>query len=109
MNNGFLQIDVSSSKEKEDDDIIKIRFGDDEIIQMNFTKFFFQSKYLRGKLNAFNSIQDEIYEINMKMKISVECIKSFIQLVQEKKVNIPIESYKDICTLLEYFCIQKFK
>ena len=38
------------------------------------------------------------------MKIQEESIKLFIELIQEEKVELPIEHYKDIYTLSEYFC-----
>ena len=110
MSKHLLQIDASKSKDNNDDDLINIRFQNSEVIQANFPKLFIQSKYLRDKYIYFeglNSIQNELDDLENKMNISTESIKYFIELVENEKVEIPIERYKDVYTLCEYFCIPK--
>ena len=106
MSKSHLQIDFSKSKR--DKDLIEIKFQNDDSVQVNFSKLVCHSKYIRDKYNyseALNSFQQEIDEIEQNMKIKEESIKFFIQLIQEEKITFPIEHYKDIYTLSEYFCV----
>lgn len=107
----FLQIDVSNIKDQADENFIKIRFQNDDAFQVKFSTLINKSKYIRNKYKyseALDSIQEEIEEIEDKFNISEESIKDFFHLIQDEKVNIPIERYRDIYTLSEYFCITKF-
>ena len=105
---GNLHIDVSKAKVQREEDLIEIPFQDEEVFQVNFYKLIHQSKYIRDKYKyseAINLIQCEIKEIIRKYNIKEESIKFFIQLIQEEKITLPIEHYKDIYTLSEYFCV----
>ena len=111
MSNHLLQIDISKSKQANKKDLFQIRFKNSDTIQLNFPKLFIQSEYIQGKYKypeALDMIQDEFDNIENKMNISEESIKSFIQLIDDDQVKIPIERYKDIYTLSEYFCLHDF-
>ena len=106
----LLQIDVSMYGYEPEEDLIIIRFPNEEYIQINFAIFFIKSKYIRDKYKyceAFDSIQSEIDEIWDKLHISSESLKYFFKLIEDDKVNIPIELYKDIFALSEHFHTQK--
>ena len=109
MSKNLLQIDVSSPNKEED--LIHIKINEDETISVNFCKLVKRSKYIRDNYKyseAIDFLQPEITEIQNKYHIKEENIKCFIQLIQDEKISIPIESYKDIYTLSEYFKIHTF-
>ena len=112
MDKSILKIDVSKKKcESDEEDLIKIKLSNGEIIETNFSKLIKQSKYIRDKYKyseAQHLIQHEMNQIKTDMHINNESIKLFIQLIQEEKVNIPIEHYKDLYALSDYFDIPKF-
>ena len=112
MDKSILKIDVSKKKcESDEEDLIKIKLSNGEIIETNFSKLIKQSKYIRDKYKyseAQHLIQHEMNQIKTDMNINNESIKLFIQLIQEEKVNIPIDHYKDLYTLSDYFDIPKF-
>ena len=47
MNKELLYVDISKSKKEED--LIEIRLGNEEVAEINFSKLFNQSRYLRDK------------------------------------------------------------
>ena len=107
----YLQIDVSKKKYEAKEDLVQIRFQNNDAFQINFTKFFIQSNYFLDKYKyseALNSIQEEIDNISNKFNISDESMKYFLEFVSTNKVNIPIDHYKAFYTLSEYFSIPKF-
>ena len=111
MNRCLLHIDVSDSNDNIEDDLIKIKLSEEDVVQLNFTQFFIRSKYLRDKykyLDAINSIQNEILEMKQINNIQEESIKIFFELLEEEKITIPIEIYKGIYKLSEYLNIPKF-
>lgn len=112
MSKRVLQIDVSNSEyETDDEDLIKIILENEDIIEINFSTLIHESKHIRNKYKypeALDTIQNEFDEIQKRYKISSECIKLFIQLIQQEKVSIPINHYKDFYILSEYFCIPRF-
>ncbi|KAK8837309.1 hypothetical protein M9Y10_036740 [Tritrichomonas musculus] len=112
MSKSIFQIDVSNSEyEPEEEDLIKIILENDDIIYVNFSNLIHKSKYIREKYKyseALNSIQDEIDEIKNRLKISPVSLKLFMQLIQQEKINIQIDHYKDFYILSEYFYIPKF-
>ena len=72
MEEHLIQIDVSNSKYKTKDDLIKIKFENEEDIQINFTNFFIQSKYLLDKYKyseGLDSIQNELDEMKNEFDI----------------------------------------
>ena len=103
----IFQIDTPSLiNEQEDEDLIKIKLKNDDIIEIKYSKLVNQSKYIRDKYKyseAIYSIQTEIEYIVNQMKINDNSIKFFIQFIHEEKVAIPIEYYRDIYILSEYF------
>lgn len=106
----LLQIDVSDS-ETNSDDLIKLKFGNDDIVHVNYYKLVYQSKYIRDNFSyseALTSFQAEIEKIEDKLKINKESIKLFIQLIQQEKVSITYDHFKNFCTLSNYFCIPRF-
>ena len=110
MSKYLLSVDVSKSQLIEEDSI-DIRFTSGSLIQVKFSRLVSQSKYVRDKYKyseAVNFFQLEIDKLENEFKIKEESIKHFIQLIQEEKVNISIEHYRDFCTLSEYFCIPRF-
>ena len=112
MSQHFLQIDVSNSKCKEsENEMIKISIKNEDVLQVNFANFFIQSKYIRDKYQyseALLLISTEFEKMRSEFNVSYESIKYFIQLVQQEKVNIPIEQFKNLYILSEYFNIPKF-
>lgn len=46
MEKGFLQIDVSNSRNQAEEDIIEIKFEDEDVLQVHFSKLIRQSKYI---------------------------------------------------------------
>ena len=109
MNNHLLQIDISQSKYKTDDDIIKIVIRNDEVLQINFSKLILHSKSIRDKYKyseAVKLLPAEINYLKREMYISDESLKYFVHLIQDEKVNLPIENYKDIYALSAYFHFQ---
>lgn len=110
MSEPLIQINISNSNYNMDEDLVEIRFRDENVIQINFVKLFAQSKYFRDKYKyseAINYIQEEIEKIEEDLHISNEIIKFFFQLIQEEEVNIPLKHYNDFYKLSEYFCTQK--
>ena len=92
MSKHLLQIDVSKYEHgyKPEEDLIKIRFQNEEYLQINFPRFYSQSKYIRDKYKyceALDSIQSEIDDIDNKLHISDDSVKSFLKLFEEDKVN----------------------
>lgn len=78
MNSNILEVDLSRS---ENDDKIKIEIGVSESVDVNFPKFFLQSKMIQEKYKyseAIENLQNEIYDIKNKNKISNENLKAFI-------------------------------
>ena len=106
-----LEVDISESLyEPEDEDIIEILLSDKTVVQVDILKLFFLSKYIRTKYNYLEVnkvLQFEFENCERKMKISKESIKRFIDIVQNEKVTIPLEYYKDLYILSEYFGVQK--
>ena len=110
MSEPILQIDISNLEYNMDEDLVEIRFRDENVFQINFFTLFAQSKYIQDKYKyweSINSIQDEIEKIEEEFHINGAIIKLFFQLIQEEKVNIPLKHYKDFYTLSKYFCTQK--
>ena len=106
MNKELLYVDISKSKKEED--LIEIRLGNEEVAEINFSKLFNQSRYLRDKYKyseCIELIQEEIHHIKENTNVCDKSMKLFIELVSEDKIKFPIEHYKDIYTLSEYFCI----
>ena len=106
MSQKLLQVDISKSKRE--DGFVQIRFKNEDVIQVNFSKLVDQSKYIRDKYKyseALSSVQYEIEEIEEKMDINDESVKIFMQLIQDEKVDLPIEHYKGVYTLSEYFYV----
>ena len=56
MTKSLLKIDISNSKNEIKDDLIKIKFQNEDDVQINFTNFFFQSKYLLEKYKYSEAI-----------------------------------------------------
>ena len=111
MSDYLLQIDLSNLDNKIENDLIKIRFGDEDVIQVNFSKLVNKSNYIRDKYKyseALDLLQAEIEEIETNYNINEKSVKLFIQLIQEEKINIPVEHYKNFYTLSEYFQIPQF-
>ena len=105
MSKDLLEIDISKAKREED--FIEIRFRNEEVVQVNFSKLFNQSKYIRDKYKyseGIEFIQQEISDVEENMHISYESIKHFIKIIDEEKIKFGIEHYKNIYTLSEYFC-----
>ena len=110
MDSSFLKIDISKTNYEEDDDFLKIRLKTDEILQIDYSKLIKQSKYFRDKYTyseALNSIQAEMDEIEGRLKINNESIKYFTQVIQDEKIQIPIERYRDLFILSKHFHIKK--
>ena len=108
MSKQLLRIDASSLKNKKDEDLTKIKFKNADDLQIDFSTFYIKSKYLLDKykyFEALESIQSEIDEIKQKFDMNDESIKCFIKLIEGEDVDLPIEHYKDIYRLSEYFCI----
>lgn len=105
-----LPINVSNSKYESKEHLIRIIFGKEDSLQINFSKLFIESEYLRTKYKyseAFDFIQNELDEIKKKMDLNDEIIKLFVQLIEEENVVIPIDYYKNFYALSEYFVIPK--
>ena len=101
----LLEIDISKSKR--DEDLIKVRLGNDEVVQINFSKLYLQSKYLQSKYKyseGIDLIQQEIQDIEEKKNMNTTSIKLFLTIIEEEKVQFLNEHYKNIYTLSEYFC-----
>ncbi|WP_334089839.1 coiled-coil domain-containing protein, partial [Helicobacter typhlonius] len=105
----MLEIDISgSNKEKDSEDLMKIKLRNQNTVQFNFSKLLLRSKYAFEKCSEImTSIEREIIEFENKYEIKEEIMKEFIEIISEDKVFIPIEHYKDIYTLSKHFCISK--
>lgn len=100
----FLQIDGSKSHyEPDDEDLIKIKIGNENIHQFNFLNF--SDKY--SYTEALIAIHNKIYEIEDTVQIKEESIKLFLQFIRDEKVSLPIEHFRDVYILSEYFKITK--
>ena len=47
MSKRLLQIDISKSEYEKEEDLVKIKFKNEDYLQINFTNFFFKSKYIQ--------------------------------------------------------------
>ena len=56
MSDYLLQIDLSNLDNKIENDLIKIRFGDEDVIQVNFSKLVNKSNYIRDKYKYSESL-----------------------------------------------------
>lgn len=105
----MLEIDISgSNREFDGGDLQKIKLKSQNTVQFNFSKFLFRSQYACEKCSEIlKSFEREISKIEDEFKIKEEIIKEFFEIIQEDKVFIPIEHYKDIYKLSKHFCIPK--
>ena len=89
-----LQIDISKSKyEMKKRDKINIKLGDEEIIQVQYSEFFLQSKYIRDKYKyseGSDHLQTELDNVEQKYNINKSSVQIFFELIQEGKVSVPI-------------------
>ena len=83
----------------------------EDLVEVRYSKLVRESKYVRDQYKyseAKNCIQQEILKLEEEYGISDESIKSFIELVEEEKVEIRHEIFKDIYTLCRYFKSNKY-
>ena len=113
MSQSFLQIDATNFEyEPDEEDLIELRLRNEDHVEICYSKLVKESKYIRDKYKyweAKNYIQQEIAELEYEYEISDESIKSFFQLVEEEKVNIRLEMYRDVYTLCKFFDTIKYK
>ena len=91
-----LQIDISkSTREIKKRDMINIKLGEEDIIQVQYSQFFLQSKYIRDKYKyseGSEQLQTELDNIEKKYNIHKTSFHIFIELIQEEKVSVPTEN-----------------
>lgn len=102
MSKGFVQIHgLKSNLESEDENLVRVKFGNESVHHISFSK-------LKDKHNISETIvviKNKIYEIEETMQIKEESIKLFIQFFQNEKISIPIDQFRDVYILSEFFNI----